>query len=448
MAEETLAEFVDARLGEIYGSGDSSNGTQPIGDLFTKDEGLIVPQLCEAIASVVPIKLGLDGRLYRYVGGVYRGDRDAYVKGQVKVVLGERFKKRHMEEVLAWFRAGVPEIGGDLPAGLVNVGNGILDLARLKLRPHSPDVLSTAQLPVEWDPNATCPAVSKFFGEVLGDELSQLVVEIIGYGLYPTNPYRVAVLLLGPGRNGKSRLLGLIRALLGTANVSAVPLQVLTERPFASAQLLHKLANIAGALDARAVRRSDLFKMITGGDSIMAEHKYGQAFNFVPGAKLLFSANEAPMSSDQSDAWFDRWVIVPIERRIPDDQVDVLLESKLTTPDELSGLLVLAVEGLRRLMLRGAFGLPKAAREAGDKYRDRLDTVRGFVVECCVLHPDSWSPRSALYRSYRQWCSESGRMAVSADRFYDHLRTNYIGEVEESRRHGGTRGFIGIGLAA
>ena len=37
----------------------------------------------------------------------------------------------------------------------------------------------------------------------------ELIEELLGYALYPANPYRKAVLLLGPGSNGKSTLLGL-----------------------------------------------------------------------------------------------------------------------------------------------------------------------------------------------------------------------------------------------
>ena len=140
----------------------------------------------------------------------------------------------------------------------------------------------------------------------------ELVLEVIGYATYPANPYRVAVLLLGPGRNGKSILLRLLTALLGPENVAAMPLQVLAENRFAPAELLGKLANVCGDLDAREVRRSDQFKIITGGDEVFVERKFGHPFKFTPFALPVFSANEAPISSDQSEAWFDRWLIIPI----------------------------------------------------------------------------------------------------------------------------------------
>jgi phage/plasmid-associated DNA primase len=33
----------------------------------------------------------------------------------------------------------------------------------------------------------------------------------------------------------------------------------------------------------------------------------------VPFATMIFSANEPPASSDQTDAYFDRWIMLPFE---------------------------------------------------------------------------------------------------------------------------------------
>ena len=180
-----------------------------------------------------------------------------------------------------------------------------------------------------WNPDATCPRVDQFLADVLPDDTVDLMIELIGYALYAGNPLAKAVLLLGPAGNGKSKLLMLIRALLGDANVSSIPLQTLSENRFAAAQIYGKLANICGDLDARSIKRSDLFKQITGGDVIMAEHKYGHPFNFTSYALPIFSANEAPLSSDQTEAWFDRWLIVPMEARFRGtDREDPFIEPR------------------------------------------------------------------------------------------------------------------------
>src|SRR5437867_9784848 len=126
--------------------------------------------------------------------------------------------------------------------------------------------------------------------------------------LLPTSRYRRAVMLLGPGSNGESLLLKLIVAMLGADNVSSVTLQGLSEDRFATAELFGKLANVAGDIDAKPVEGSGAFKTLTGEDSVTAERKYGQPFKFVNYATLIFSANEWPVSHDQTDAYFSRWI--------------------------------------------------------------------------------------------------------------------------------------------
>jgi len=411
---------------------------------FFGEGGLIVPRLGDEIRALGPVVPGIDGRLYRYLEGVYRGDGEAFARGAVRRLLGDLFKRRHSDEALAYLRAFDTEVSDRQPEGLVNLRNGLLDWREDPpvLRPHDPAIVSTIQLPLAWSPEACCPRIEAFLADVVPDAI-EFVLEVIGYSLLPANPLRVAVLLLGPGSNGKSVLLMVIKALLGGENVSVVPLQVLTENRFAAAELFGKLANICGDLDARAIRQTDSFKMLTGGDPMLAERKHRDHFTFQPFALPLFSANEPPLSSDQTEAWFDRWLVVPMERRFEDDEIDPHLAGKLTTRDELEGLLVLAVEGLRRLMARGRFDLPPSVQRARLSYRERLDTVAGFVAEECQIAPDAWTQRSALYRTYRTWATDGGRLPVSAATFNEHLRAGFAGRVRESKRVG-IMGWTGI----
>jgi len=225
-----------------------------------------------------------------------------------------------------------------------------------------------------------------------------------------------------------------------------VSLHKLGESQFAVAELYGKLANICGDLDARAIKRTDIFKVITGGDPIDAERKYRDPFVFTAFALLLFSANSTPLSFDQSDGWFDRWVVVPMNQRITDE--DPRLIEKLTTEAELEGLLVKAVSGLNRLMERGKFKLPPSVQAARREYRERLDTVEAFLSEECILSPQAWIARPELYGKYQKWATDGGRPPVSAIVFNDRLREGFGDRIHEGTRGGGKRVWVGIGLAA
>lgn len=405
-----------------------------------------VPQLADVIQRVGHIKVGLDGRLWRYNNGVYSPDGEQFVGASVREFLGDKFSKHWLSEVLAYLKTFTPENMSNPDPHYLNVKNGLLDLTTLEFLPHNPDIVSTVQIPVNWNPEGACPITDKFLKSVIPEDATEIIYEIIGYALYSGTPLRKAVLLLGPGGNGKSVLLRLIDALLGSENVSHVSLQLLSENQFARASLVSKLANICGDLDARSIRHSDIFKQVTGGDRIFAEYKGRDGFSFTSIALLIFSANEAPASSDQTKAWFDRWLIVPMERRFEGTaDADPHISSKLTTQPELEGLLFRSVNALHTLLERGEFHIPTSMAKAADGYRENLDTVSTFVEEMCVLGGEDWIRRSDLAAAYRKWCQESGRSVVTVTEFNKRLSSSYNGRVSLATRRG-IRGWKGVRL--
>ena len=80
------------------------------------------------------------------------------------------------------------------------------------------------------------------------------------------------------------------------------------------ARLVGKLANICPDLPSTDLTGTSVFKSITGGDSLLAERKFEESFEFVPYARLVFSANLPPKSQDASPAFFRRWLVVPFEK--------------------------------------------------------------------------------------------------------------------------------------
>jgi len=334
------------------------------------------------------------------------------------------------------------------PTELINFRNGLLEWKTEILRSHSPETLSTIQLPVDWNSSATCPRIQSFLKQVLPPDCLDFIHEVVGYLMVCIATLRVAFLFIGGGANGKSTLIALIRALLGILNISSVTLQDLSENRFRSAELFGKLANLCGDLDPRAIKKSDIFKTVVGGsDIITVERKYNHPFSFVPFIRLLFSCNEAPPSADQTEAYFNRWVVIPFPNVFKDEKDDKMLLQQLTTKEELSGLAVLAVRDLKKLMDRGYFELPASVEEAREKYREKLDSVKVFLSEQCEIDPLFTVGKTVLYQKYQEWCKSNGRIPVGGQRFGEKL-TNEIGpdRVKEVRPGGGNRVWQGVGL--
>jgi len=447
MSEQTVAELRALRRRQRGEPEAAAHPPEPWIQIDERGrERVVTAVLAEHIRAEGHVRRGAGGLLYRHDRGVYRPDGADYCAARVRELLGRRIRREHVGEVAAWMQTWPIEIGDEQPANTINVANGLLDWRTGELRPHSPEVLSTAQLPVRWRPEAQCPAIDRFLDEVLPDDAIGLFDEIAGLTIYAANPMQRAVLFLGPGGNGKSVALRILEALAGHANVSNVSLQAIAENRFMAAELYGRLANICGDLDARSVDRTDVFKAATGGDRIMAERKYLAPFTFRCRALMLFSANAPPVSQDQSNAWFSRWIVLPFTRTFRGtDREDPHLGVRLAAESELEGLLVRAVEGLRRLMARGRIAVPGSVQRTAEEYRVQLDSVHAFLAEGCEFRGDAFAPRARLYAEYRAWCADEGRHPLRAANLYQRLRDEYGDRVTEVARRG-VRGWRGLAL--
>ena len=379
------------------------------------------PNMGEHLRDGFPTATG--GRvLYAFIDGIYRPADDALRREMIRL-LGVRWKPRYADDTVAFLMQSSDRLWDSPPGDRVAVRNGILTLATRTLAPASADFRSPVQVAARFDPTATCPAIDRFLGQVFPDGV-ELLHEVVGHLMVPENRQR-AFMFLGPGGNGKSTVLRLIRAFLGVENVSAVSLHDLEDNRFATADLFGKLVNIYADLDARALASTGIFKSITGGDPVRAERKNQNPFTFVPYARLVFSANEPPPTSDSSHAFFDRWIIVPFRERLrgsaQERDQDALLRD-LTSAAELSGLLNHALSGLARLRRTGQFTMTTATQLASTEFRASADSVAAFLAEECRLGVGARIARAALWSAYRRWCEENNRRALSAQRFHRRVR--------------------------
>ncbi|MGH3484741.1 MAG: phage/plasmid primase, P4 family [Nocardioidaceae bacterium] len=411
------------------------------GRYFHKKEGLLVASLAEDVIAVGPIAEGIDDIMWSYANGVWVPDKHV-VRKRAAQLLGQQYRRAHGLNVEDVVRAQSPTIACEPITEVINFRNGLYLWKADLLREHTPDVLSTVQLGVDYDPDAGCPEFDKFLAGVIPKDMIGRAWELIGYLMYSGNPLHKAVMLTGTGRNGKGTFLRVLVALLGQRNVTSVSLQDLVGTRFSTASLFGKIANIAGDIDGTYLENTATFKAVTGQDLISAEHKGRDRFDFTPWAVPMFSANKIPASADVTVGYLSRWLVV----NFPHDftgREDRHLDERLHTKDELAGVAAKAMPAMRRLMERGDFDLPKSGMNALDDFKRRVDQVRTWVNECTELNVDHpFIARTTLYRTYKDWAARDGNKAVKAAEFYDRLGS--IRGVVPTRIHGGQRGFTGL----
>jgi putative DNA primase/helicase len=348
--------------------------------------------------------------------GIYHKGGEQLIKVELEKIAGYSIRINTRNEVIAHikYRTMVKREEFDSDAMILNIKNGLLNVITGELKPHTPEYLSLVQLPVSYNSSAACPKIIKFFSQALTKEGISTIVRILGYCLDRSARYEKAIMLVGPGRNGKSVLIKLIEALVGQENVSHASLQELLGDRFAGSDLYCKLVNAFADLEADRLTNTGRFKTLVSGDSIRVQRKHQQAFSFRNYAKLIFSTNKIPESEDKSYAYYRRWVILSFNRVFEGEDEDTNLIYTLVTEEELSGLLNLALKGLTKLTKEGGFkDVP--VEKIKQEYEHNASIVRQFIEEQCVIdlnNPDYYVPTNTLQTMFKEFCKTRGTKTI------------------------------------
>ena len=385
---------------------------------------------------------------------IYDPDLGRYVPAddRLRSILADSMKNEwtpaRIKAIFTWYKDRSPRLWNAPPPDRLNVLNGILDLESGELEPHSPDFLSPVQINAAWDPEAECPAIDRFVQRVFPFDAHDVFYQLAGLFLTPNSRCQKAVLFLGSGArgSGKSVAITLLRTFLGPWNVSNVPLHDLTEGSFSLAELRGKLLNISADVPERDFDDTTVFKQIVDGQLavLRVPRKYRDPIEFQPFARLLASAARVPRSVDNSLGYLRRWLAVPFDTTLDETNLDPALLEKLTTPDELSGLLNRAVRAYRQVLEKGALTESEKMVRAKHEFDQASDSTRLFLDECVEeSSPYDEIDRTELYAAYKDWCVFNRFSPESARRFYGSIWD--IFRIKTDRSHG-RRLFKGIRL--
>lgn len=337
------------------------------------------------------------------------------------------FQNKLLQQFLAV--ANLPEPEAQPDRVLVNLANGTLEINGKgpKLREHRPEDFLTYCLPFEYSQHAQAPLFQAYLQQVLPQESTRkILAEFMGYCFLPSLKLEKVLLLYGSGANGKSVFYDIVSALVGPSNISSYSLANLAEE-HNRAMIADKLLNYGSEINAGAIGR-DLFKLLASGEPVQARLKYGNPFIMKGYARLMFNANTLPSDTEQTEAYFRRFLIVPFAVTIPEGQQDKNLAKKIIA-QELPGVFAWVLRGLERLLQQGNFSPCQAVEATLQRYRKESDSVVQFLEE-----PDSknqtyqpteegpeWVALKQMYSEYRPFCQEAGYKPVSIRNFAERL---------------------------
>lgn len=289
------------------------------------------------------------------------------------------------------------------PVGGLSFRNGVLDIKTQVLHPHTDAEFRIAQISADYYPGAKCPSWEAFVASSLPDtEQAMLMQEICGYLLAGRQDEQKIFGFWGLPRSGKSTILRVLGALMGTKSIVSPSLSSLTGSFGLAAA---KDASIIQIGEARFDRDNksaiDILLRISGRDVVEVNVKNRDAFQATLPGRIVMVSNEQPNVLEDSGALASRFVHVAFNVSFLDNE-DKSLESRLLS--ELPGIALWCLEGLRRLDTRGKF--PKTA-EHERMAKIQNHTSNHFVMwyrDCVIADGDHSETADAVRASYLDWC--------------------------------------------
>lgn len=335
---------------------------------------------------------------------------------------------------------------------LINVENGLLYVTENEttLLPHSSGVYSTIRIPVTWTGQPSSTPVHDSYLNTLADankDVIRLLNEFRGVAFSNVKGWRAkkSLFLVGPGNTGKSQEKALTERMLGKGNYIGIDLKDIEAR-FGTGAIYG--TRLAGSSDMSFMTVDELktFKKITGGDSLFAEFKGQQAFEYTYGGLLWFCMNKLPKFGGDDGQWvYDRIMVVHCPNVIPADKQDKQLLDKMYA--ERDGIFYQSVKALQRVMRNGyRFTEPESVTQARAAYRSENSSVIGFFDECMIpwqggkIQPNCTTGR--VYKVYRAWCEDNCNGYAKSVRDFREQLTEYLNAADFSeittRRNGNT----------
>jgi putative DNA primase/helicase len=333
----------------------------------------------------------------------------------------------------------------------INLKNGTLEVNQkgATIKEFNRADFLTYQLPFDYNPQAKAPIFQAYLDRVLPDKEKQNVLaEFLGFVFMRRGGNAIkeekALVLYGTGANGKSVFYEVVNALLGNENTSSYSLQSLTDTSgYYRAMIANKLVNYASEISTNL--ETAVFKQLVSGEPVEARLPYGRPMQIRQYAKLIFNCNELPKDVEHTNAYFRRFLIIPFDVTIPEQEQDKQLHNRIIEA-ELSGVLNWVLEGLNRLLKQQKFSHCSASIEAVEKYKTQSDSVKLFMDENSYQkHPTKYKLIKDLYTEYRNFCNDDGFKPVNKSNFKKRLES--IGVLTDTNMYGNVAYLIKLTVA-
>ncbi len=355
-----------------------------------------------------------------YKNGIYIPQGKSYIQEYCREILGQNYTSQICNIVISKIETDTyidsKQFFETNYIDEIPVTNGVLNIRTRTISSFNPKKIFFNKLPLVYDSTAKCPDIIKFFKDVLkSEDDSKVIFEIFGYCLLKEYKYEKAFMLVGGGRNGKSKSLTLLKKFVGAENCCSIPLTQINPQSTSVCELHSRLINLAGDLSSSDLRDTGTIKQVTGRDLINAKRKFLRDLIFVNYAKMVFACNELPKVYDLSEGFWSRWVLLEFPYEFVNEKEydeknpklkirDEGIIDKISNEKEMSGLLNEALNGLDRLKENHDFSYTKGTKEIKDIWIRQADSFKAFCLDHVLEDHNAYTSKKDIRKYFSKYC--------------------------------------------
>lgn len=364
-----------------------------------------------------------------YENGLYEKSKKEEIKSYIRRYLPrELVKNALLDCIYNLLRASKDNVVDfediDTDENLINVKNGIYNIEKKELQPHSDKVYSTFQLNCNYTSEYAEPKIwLKYINDLCTDisgqvDNSKIMILQEMTGLILSNiifskTKKCLLLYSALGNTGKSIFINVISRIIGIENTINIPIQKLSDR-FSLGDVYGKRLIGVGDQGKQDIQDSSIFKGLTGGDYQRCERKNKDAYDFLFKGGIFMACNDLPcFVDDKGGHVFERITLIKCTNVIPEEKRDALLKDKILK--EVNGIFRWGLIGLHRLIANNyKFTHSDSCDLAMAEYRNTIDTLYAYIDEKCEItdNPKDRIDKTEFEAAYESWCHLNQRKAV------------------------------------
>ena len=337
--------------------------------------------------------------------------------------------------------------------GLISFRNGVLNLDTMEMTSPADESFETpTYIDFDYDPNAQCPKFRTFLSEVLPDAATQRVLqEFCGALFVDRKKYKIekVLYLLGEGQNGKGVFLECVQHVIGRENVSSYSMYDVCTSPRRDNNIAGangKIVNICTDMSKADISGGE-FKKFVSGEPMVGKLLFKDTFTVYDIPLAMAALNDVPKTTDHSFGHIRRHLVIPFDRRIPEEQRDPMLAAKLK--EEATGILNWMFQGRARFLANSAkFSSSGVIEYTARRLKSEQDVILAFMAsKQYLMHEMPFTERfeisnDDLYQEYAEYCRRNGHNGQASNSFSINLsrKSDYL--VEATRMPNGSRGKV------